>query len=220
MAVRPIYNRNFFDVIDTEEKAYFLGILYSDGCILPKEHKIQLHMCDLDVLEKFKKALDHPGNILYPKRYSETRKQSYKFQVFGKEMVKALVGHGCTPRKSNTLEAPKTVPSELIRHFIRGYFDGDGCISLHTRSRGTKEVSVSVAGTKSVMSFIRDNLIINDIKCGVPTKHKFGEVAHYFDIYKNSVIDFAQYLYNNSSVWMDRKYDKFVNLASETHGGY
>ncbi len=44
-------------------------------------------------------------------------------------MCNDLIGHGATIRKSLTLTFPTHLDEKLIKHFLRGYFDGDGCIN-------------------------------------------------------------------------------------------
>lgn len=130
------YNENYFDIIDTPQKAYFLGLLYADGCISHTTRTsgsicyimaIALQEDDKYVLEKFRIEMERPNNLLFI-RGNDHRKAKFCFTVSGEKIHHDLEKHGCVERKSLILQFPTTVPEELMSHFIRGYFDGDGCI--------------------------------------------------------------------------------------------
>lgn len=65
-------------------------------------------------------------------------------------MCNDLISHGCVPNKSLILKPPK-IDNELINHFIRGYFDGDGCVSFNSK---TKVYAVCILGTKEILEYI------------------------------------------------------------------
>lgn len=128
------YDENYFDEINTPEKAYFLGLLYADGCNVEHpstgELSISLQIEDRIVIDKLKEEMksDYPLNI--QKRIDENHKDKIRFYVYGKHIAEALDKQGCVKRKSLILTWPtiQQVPEELLSHFMRGYFDGDGCI--------------------------------------------------------------------------------------------
>ena len=121
-----------FEKIDTEEKAYWLGFLYADGNVYYNEkrvsYRIELGLAekDLNHLEKFKKFLNCTNEIKYRQNI-----KAYRIMIGSKKMCNDLIKLGCVPNKSLILTFPTEdqVPLELQRHFIRGYFDGDGCIT-------------------------------------------------------------------------------------------
>lgn len=119
---------NFFENIDTEEKAYTLGFLYADGCIASTLNKIQFDQLEPqeDILFKIKEVMQAEAPIHTHKgKHNRTR---YRLLVCSKKMCQDLLKLGIIPNKSLTLTFPTKVPQEFLRHFIRGYFDGDGCI--------------------------------------------------------------------------------------------
>ena len=140
--VVKIYNVNedYFSVIDTEEKAYFLGYLYADGNIEQgsKRFQLSLHVKDLKILEKFKQSLLFTG----PLRHI-VNKNMVSLRVYSLKMCKDLKNLGVVPNKGRILVFPNLdqVPVLYLNHFIRGYFDGDG----HVRKR--KNSSFSILGT-------------------------------------------------------------------------
>ena len=117
-----------FEIIDTEEKAYWLGFLYADGSVGSKEDKIELGLAEKDLkhIEKFRDFMNITNKISYRE---STR--SYRISFRSSKCKQDLINKGCIPKKSLILEFPneKQVPNNLIKHFIRGYFDGDGSIA-------------------------------------------------------------------------------------------
>src|SRR5699024_9205607 len=132
-------NHNFFDEIDTEEKAYWLGFLYADGCVREDRGCFRLGLQARDVrhLEKFRESLDSNHTIKETNKVTN-EKIYYGNYIFihSKKLVKNLVEKGCFENKSLTLKFPSydIVPKHLIYHFIRGYFDGDGSVSYTVRN--------------------------------------------------------------------------------------
>ncbi|MEK6878698.1 MAG: hypothetical protein AABY22_03775, partial [Nanoarchaeota archaeon] len=64
---KHFFDFDFFNIINTEEKAYFLGLLYSDGFITKNGNQvvISLQENDVDILEKFKKSIKFTGDLQY-----------------------------------------------------------------------------------------------------------------------------------------------------------
>ena len=125
------FNENYFNTIDTQNKAYLLGILATDGCISTKRNNVSLtlHNKDLEIIEFFKKELQSNNRIYINKEYRTLWFSS-------KIMKNALMSLNVTNRKTYTLQFPKIL-SEFNYDFIRGCIDGDGC--WHIRNRiGTK----------------------------------------------------------------------------------
>ena len=128
-------NEDFFDNIDTEEKAYILGFFYADGTNCELNGSLigisftQLEQ-DIDILEKIKSAMEADYNF-YKCIQPTNDKIKYKFSINSQKLSKRLSELGAPPKKSLILKFPdKNIfkSEDLIRHFIRGYFDGDGCI--------------------------------------------------------------------------------------------
>jgi len=144
---------NFFETIDTEAKAYFLGLIFADGCICESGKnrnglRLRLGLNDLHILETFKSEIQTNNKICIiaarDKINKKTGKKShskehYTLDICNKTLCGHLIRHGCTPRKSFTLKFPNTVPNHLMNHFIRGCFDGDGCVHSwsNPKNRGT-----------------------------------------------------------------------------------
>lgn len=144
---RKKYNENYFQNIDTEDKAYFLGLIYSDGCILNKQDEyrykitLKLHIKDKHILEDFIKCVDGEMDLWF-----HGQRDMCEVSLSGKKIVNDLQDKGVYPNKTFVLQYPE-LDEKLERHFLRGYFDGDGCIRINTDKRdGTKRGDLRVVG--------------------------------------------------------------------------
>jgi intein/homing endonuclease len=130
--VKYITNEKFFDIINDEEKAYFLGLMYADGnnyVRIPHSYEVSIKLQEQDkyILEKFRDLLSPQTNLklIIDKKI----KTKYcLFKINSKILSHQLSELGCVPAKSLILEFPKFISNNLIHHFIRGYSDGDGSI--------------------------------------------------------------------------------------------
>lgn len=209
-------NHNFLDKIDSEEKAYFLGFMYADGCVTSGNAiTIQLKESDLEHLEKVKNLISKEAKIKYvTSRYDENHSITTKvrFTVHSTQLHQRLVELGCVPRKSLILKFPTKdqVPSYLVHHFIRGYFDGDGCVYTRTpKKRNSSIIVTSLVGTLEMLMGIKEamNLTSKAIPCkekrtnGNTYNISFGGV--------NLVRNLHDYLYRDATIFLQRKYDIF-----------
>lgn len=207
------FDFNFFEKIDNELKAYWLGFLYADGCILnqnsygEQEFKIVLGIRDEEILQKYKEDLKSTYPIRYDKK--SNKNGNHQDQVIccyrSQKTVNDLKKLGCVENKSLILEFPKEdqVPKELIRHFIRGYFDGDGSISEYKEN-----YHINFVGTKN---FIEELSTYFEGGSVYPDKRK--QNSWYFNLGGNlQVLKAYHYLYDNANRYMKRKYDKFKPL--------
>lgn len=215
-------NEDVFELIDNEEKAYWLGFLYADGCISEIYNKntgnlkgrtldVGLSHVDIDHLRKLSNLISKTSNI---KIRDIKLKGSYfktcRLQVYNKKICSDLIKLGCTPRKSLTIKFPSVeiLPFKLIRHFIRGYFDGDGCAHYSTKH----QCVVSFMGTESFLLELRNHMkkygfSENSIrKINGAYEVRWGGNDNYRKWYK--------YLYKNADVYLERKKNKFEELIS------
>jgi len=146
--VNANYNidENFFNEIDTEEKAYILGWFYSDGCVQDSgKCRIQIQKDDEDILYRIKEILKYDGpmyDIPPPKKFPHRKPQTC-LCINRKVLAQDLIKWGCLPNKSLVLTYPTWIDPALEHHFIRGVFDGDGSVSI----KKEKYLSTSVTTT-------------------------------------------------------------------------
>ena len=198
---------DFFSVIDTEEKAYFLGLLYADGCVSDKNvFTIRLQERDSYILQKFLDSLKTNLNLsifLPPYKSYQTQKG---FSISSKKMCKDLIRLGCVPRKSLILKFPKEnqVPEYLIHHFIRGSFDGDGTAFLTERIINKRTYIEPGLAFISSIAFIEELKIkLDDFgSYSLVNKGKNGYLSIKNHKELPSIIDF---LYKDATIYLDRK---------------
>lgn len=129
----------YFDKIDTQEKAYWLGFLWADGSISktakrasgPNRLRITQKWSEKAHLEKFRDALSSDYEIDRAKSRSPYGDPPAQLDINCRPLCESLkrLGYGT---KDVRIHIPK-IPKNLMRHFIRGYFDGDGCLSVYTQ---------------------------------------------------------------------------------------
>lgn len=129
---RHDFDRTFFDKIDTEEKAYVLGFIYADGCNVkhPTTTKLSITQTerDVDILYKIRNVMKSTYPISERKNNLNGGEKYFVFYIYGKFLGEQLHNLGVVQRKSLTLRFPDFLDDNLMPHFIRGYFDGDGSI--------------------------------------------------------------------------------------------
>lgn len=224
------YNEKYFEKIDNEHKAYWLGFLYADGYVEPiyrkdkiKAFRIEISLSEIDrpLLEAFAADIETNAKISdKTNRIDGKEYRSCRLRVNNTKMCRDLIALGCTTKKSLTLLFPtcNIVPQEYLRHFIRGYFDGDGCVYYRERSvvdsRNNKKYNrtdllVSIVGTKDFLSEMSNILKAEDINFHF---NKYGHCGKSFEIRlnkRNELHNFYNYLYADATIFLDRKKAKF-----------
>ncbi len=204
-------NENTFNKIDNEFKAYWLGFLYADGCISRNTLILRLSSKDELHLEKFKNFLESDAIIKKGKQNSFGINTEYvEIRINSKKIVQDLINLNCYYCKSLILIFPSSsiVPSELLNHFVRGYFDGDGSISLTKEDQYT----VSFQGTEDFLNNLKNIFNIN-VKL---EKRKETSKVYYIRFGGNlQVIEKLNWLYNNANIYLERKYDRYNELLNK-----
>lgn len=151
-------NHEFFDLIDSEEKAYFLGFLYADGYNNNIKGSISINLQEGDgyILEKFSQLVYKTKRPLYSKPPKGNSKPQVALTISNRYMSDKLQQMGCIQRKSLVLEFPN-INSDLHHHFIRGYFDGDGCITINKQ----KQFHFNIVGTRTFLTELQRILVDN-----------------------------------------------------------
>lgn len=208
-------DHNFFETIDTEEKAYILGFLYADGYVNENKTCVEIGLAEKDeeILHKINNAIGSTKEI--EKRIVKAfggEFPSVRLTLYSKKLVEDLKKQGCHTRKTYDLSRPSNdvFPEELKRHFIRGYFDGDGCISNKI---------ICIVGTKDMLDYIIEDLQQN---AGINKTGSFtmtGEAYQWSHYCRVDVPKVFNYLYKDSNIYLERKYNKFlqtINCRLET----
>lgn len=201
-------NEDIFEIIDTQEKAYWLGFMYADGSVAEKNNRIELALQeeDYDHIVKFKNFMGSDHQIQTKcKVMNEKTYIGYRLGFNNAKIKTDLIALGCIPNKTKVLEFPK-LPNELIRHFIRGYFDADGCITKHR----TSGISLEILGTDEFLKGVANHYNIqNHIY-----RFNHSDIKR-FMIAGQGAIAIMEDLYREETICLKRKKEKFKNILGE-----
>jgi intein/homing endonuclease len=204
------FEESIFNKIDNEEKAYWLGFIFADGYISSSDFIFELSLSEKDKshLDKFNSFMRFKGSnirtCLQHKKFNIC-----KWNIRNKFLWNSLNSLGCIPRKSLILKFPKIEifdNPDLIRHFIRGYFDGDGCVNFNHKI-------ISILGTEDMLSNIKEK---SCIKTNSKLYYKYpNSKTRILQISCKKAFEFLNFIYKDSSIFLERKYkiyEKFRRL--------
>jgi len=200
-------DETFFEKIDTEEKAYWLGFISADGNISKNGYILSIGLKSTDVkhLEKFKKDIkaEHKISIrdIYDKKTKKWKKQA-SIYICSKKICGDLIKLGVVPAKSLILKPCLSISKYFQKHYWRGFVDGDGWISFHKKS---KQWNIGVIGTYDICKIF--HLFLSE-KIDIKEKKPKQEGKVYNIEYRGNVLlkKICLFLYKNSSIYLNRKY--------------
>ena len=220
-------NYRYFENIDTEEKAYWLGFMSADGWIGKRDDSnsgvagLEIQYSDVNHLRKFNKSLEGNYRItdrwrtcsLSPTRNNQKMHHTCTIRIFSIDMYNDLVKHGFTNDKSYTFKLPKTIPDNLMRHYMRGYFDGDGCFTFTKKYFSCSFVSAS----KEILYDFENVLHSVGITSTKICCYQRDGFSMMWRLYinqgdDNNKIKFLNYIYKDATVYLDRKYNKYIEV--------
>lgn len=215
-------DETYFEKIDNQNKAYFLGLLYADGCNYTKKGEVKLSLVESDkhILESFNIELKTNKPLRFTKL--DHKNPNFSNQIVScienKKLSKDLDDLGCVNNKSLVLKFPtiKQVPEHLIPHFIRGYFDGDGCITYSfDKIRNKKSPIINFCGTKEFLYSLQ-TIFNNELGFTFTKQQKRHKtISNNYSISyggKKQMLKFYNWLYNDSIYFLKRKHIKFIEL--------
>lgn len=216
------FNDTVFDIIDTEEKAYWLGFIYADGYIAtinPEKpnyaFEISLKSCDFEHLNKLNSFFEYKGNNVKISRVNSNYERC-RWAISNKHLWNTLNNYGCTPRKSLTLKFPNInifSRKELVRHFIRGYFDGDGGVSYYDKEH--RFPAAYFCGTKEFLEGLNNYIPVN-----LDIHNSSSGGTYVLNTACRKAMALLHYLYDNCSLFLDRKYNLFINFCRSYEESY
>lgn len=150
-------NSLFFNEIDTEEKAYWLGFLTADGYVQDLKDSIELCLAEIDKehIEKFKRDIESSHKIgKKTVKLNDKLFNAYRISIKDKQMANDLRKYGFTSNKSYDAYIPiDQINNKFINHYIRGFFDGDGSIYLGTKNKNLLRISLTTASSQMCKDF-------------------------------------------------------------------
>lgn len=203
------YNIKRFKSIHTEEEAYWLGFLYADGYIDVYGNAIELSLKKQD--ENHVIAFrDFVGNCKTYDKMVDGHMQ-HRVNVLSKALCSNLIANGCMNAKTFILQFPtkNIVSHNLMHHFIRGYFDADGCICSIKSGLSFSIVGASYGMIAAMYDCIVKSTGIRRNSVTVSIKNRKNPLYHAGNSARVDINKIFSYLYKDATVFLKRKYDKF-----------
>lgn len=205
-------NETLFDEY-SEEAAYWAGFLAADGNVdLKNRVRLMLKYDDIGHLEKFKQALNSTHTI----SSNTTEYNRCSFEFTSPYICDILdINYNIVPNKTDRLIFPKHIPDEYLRHYIRGYFDGDGsiCESFSNANSTTSSLYATFASGSESFSIALFNYLKEYLKLGGHLQSFRDSVKWQLKYNTNDAKTLLDYMYKDSAVYLDRKYDLYVKLV-------
>lgn len=214
-----LLNERYFETIDSQDKAYFLGFIAADGCIHKHTNnrqdvlRFQIRHEDVKILEILKQQLNTNKPISYIGEY-------VSLEISSNLLVNDIKDKGLGYRKTygNTIA---NIDSKYMPAFIRGYFDGDGSISYNN------SLSLSIVGYESNMRKIMEYLESQNILSSFTVDKRQYNKNEYDDVFgsititnNNMAYSLIKLMYKDSSeFYMNRKKeiaDMFIKHIEES----
>ena len=203
-------NENYFDSIDTERKAYMYGFFYADGHLSPRGTvSFGIQERDGYILEEFLKDME--SNNTTKKTMGENGRYYRSLSITNKHISETLRKYGVDGDKTYSAKFPKesVIGDDILRHFIRGFFDGDGTIS----KTNTSNLSASLVGTYNMMwsvSYIIE--YFTGVKGAIREEPRSEKIYYYSVSGGKNVEKFLSFMYDDSSIYLTRKYNRYLNV--------
>lgn len=220
------YDETYFSQINTPDKAYWLGFLYADGFICKTGNGnpvLGITLAEPEPIEKIKIALKSNLPIRSYKKVNGYSDKSieYKVTFYSKQMVEDLEKWGCVERKTFKLKFPDFLNEELIPHFIRGYFDGDGSVFLHIQKANNKEYIFLGTQFSGIHDFLEEMSkhfsFLGDRKCLYQDKRKETDCWRIQFASNLESLQLYHYMYKDcpQEICLSRKREKFENFIKD-----
>lgn len=212
-----MYTKNnlFFNTW-SPEMAWVSGFIAADGCIVNCGRNyaivINLQERDKDVLEKIAALLNYNGPIRRidkkPTKLVPNPGHQFNLRIYSNELCFSLMKIGICQRKSLNMNWINSCPKDLISHFARGYWDGDGSIY---QSKGGSRITAYALGTMNFLNGIKEEMPMGSIY----THHSNPHI--YRLMYNGSnCLELCDWLYQDSynEIRMNRKYLEYQKIIS------
>ena len=203
-----LLNEELFDNIDSADKAYWLGFLFADGYNQEDRNKVEIVLQSLDE-EHLKKFQQFLSTNIPVKHYTMKGYDKVQISVSSYHMSRALAQLGCVKAKTRIRKYPN-IPSEFNRDFIRGYFDGNGCIC---HSDKDNSFQLTFTGNLQLMvdiqKILEEEINLNHLKLNT-RKDKTSVSLHYSG--RRVCGRILDYMYEDANTFLDRKFNKYCKL--------
>jgi len=202
---------DWFDIIDSHLKAYWLGFVLADGNVASNLRSVEIDLAikDVEHLNKFAEIF---------RIDVEKGENRCRCRICNVYLCNILDNIGIHPNKTylNDASVFDKIPLKFANSFILGFMDGDGSIYLDNRKNNY--IILDFTGSESILRNVRDILVsilrVNKNKVS-PTKSVFR-----IQWSGKQAIKILNWLYKDSPVRLERKFNIYNNIASEKLFGY
>ena len=205
-------DHDYFKIVD-ETRAYILGFIAADGNIYTKRSRLTItqHSSDRYLLDRIKEEMKSKRPIF------ERENGVHDIVITSREIIQDLVKIGFTDNKSLTI-GKLNIPEKYMSHFVRGYFDGDGCACHYyeKKNKSIPKLNVTILGTESLLMWIRDSAVNKE---NLPSNSVFkikGKNVYKLTYDDRTALKFRDWIYRDSQIHLNRKYDKFNKYEVDT----
>ena len=207
-------NEDYFDIIDTSNKAYWLGFIMADGSIYhyKNSNKIQFELkiqeSDSELIEKFVKDIEFPIEKVFhrERKRKETLTHSVGIRSYNERFCENLIKHGIVDQKSGKETFP-SLPMEFRKDFVRGFWDGDGTVYGVCSA-----VSMSFKMISQLSIFFAKRAIVSSVNYSTTST---GKMLYSITIPKEFIPDFKDLVYYDGCLGLKRKIES-INKTVES----
>jgi len=220
-------NEKYFDNIDNEHKAYTLGFLCADGYNNEKKNivKLSLKEDDIDILEKIREPICPTKPLRYSEyKNSNSTKPQWSFVIDNGHISRKLSSFGVIQAKTFKLQFPNFLDDSLLKHFIRGYFDGDGCITKGVSKTNYPKYYIFIASTEMFLKDLQKHFMkclkikIHKLQTRHPErKNNIRTLGIGGNLQVEKILD---YLYKDSNIYLNRKYEYYLKVKNTNYLKY
>lgn len=222
---KHFFNENYFEDIDTEEKAYWLGFIAADGSIVKSSeynsYRLYINLGHIDSahLEKFKNAIE--AHDIELQSYTSMSgfcnsdgTTTTRIVLNSLKLCSDLAKYHIHQRKSYDIEMPN-IDNNLIPHYLRGLFDGDGSYYCRYDDKNNRyRYSFEVVGASEILfKQIQEYLLSMGIKTNIYHR-KNGNSVRLMSSSKREITKLIDLLYSDANIYLDRKYKKINEIKS------
>lgn len=214
---------SFFDAIDNEHKAYWLGFMLADGYLVNSGHAkesfgITLNIEDEYILQEFQKDLKTSYPIHEYQNLNSFDDKSFvskscKLVIKSKQIFSRLKELGFSAEKSYNASIPiKDIPEALISHFVRGYFDGDGSLSKAGGKYHTYDFKIT--GTYEVVTGIM-KILHKDVKTSQRFPDRNNNNWQLVLCGDKQIHRICEWMYKDATIYLQRKFERYQLLCKK-----
>lgn len=210
------FNENYFDIVDTPEKAYWLGFIHADGSLIFAKKLNRITCLDINIQERDGKLIeqfvrDIEGDIArIEKRANRGHSQRLmaRIRLRSPVLIEALCRLGVRPRKSYKNDGALIKGGNYFKHYLRGYFDGNGSVG-----KIRDHIRMQIIGPEKLC---RD--MFKEIKSEVGVNGGNVYPCHRSDrhilLYQtnNQCTSIGNWMYSDATRYLARKKDAFMSL--------